>query len=271
MSDQTIFGNESIPQTPANPNTGSNPVLTQNDALATMLADIRNEQGQPKYRSVEDALKALKVSQEYIPTLKQQLDAKDRELSELKPQVEKINTLEETLRQLTQNQNTPANQPARVDEEVIANLVNSQLSRVQEQATQAANIKAVVAKVREQFGDKAEEVFYSKATELGMSKADINALAAKSPSAAIAALGFKTEPTQLNLRPGGSVNTAAINPPSNSAIGRNSKPILIGATNQEQREELRNARQMVDELLAQGLTTYDLSNPTIYNKVFKRT
>jgi hypothetical protein len=271
MSDQTIFGNEINQQTPAIPNAGSNPNPNQNDALATMLMEIRNEQGQPKYRSVEDALKALKASQEYIPTLKQQLDEKERQLNELKPQVDKITTLEETVRQLTQNQNTAVNQPARVDEEVIANLVNSQLTKVQEQAVQAANIQAVVAKVREQFGEKAEEVFYSKATELGMSKADINALAAKSPSAALAALGIRSEPQKPGLVPGGSVNTAAINPPSNSAIGRNSKPVLIGATSQEQRAELQNAKQMVDELLAQGLTTYDLSNPTVYNKVFKRT
>ncbi len=272
MSDQTIFGNESNSQTPATPPGNSNPQPNQSDALTTLLMEIKNETGQPKYRSVEEALKALKHSQEFIPSLKQQLDQRTQELDALRPQLEKISTLEETLQRLTQNQNTPANKPVAVDEEVIANLVNSQLTRAQEQAKQAENLKSVVASVREIAGDKAEEVFYGKAAELGMSKAEINALAAKSPAAALAALGLtKSAPNAPSLTPNGSVNSAGFNPPQDSAIGRNAKPVLIGATSQEQRAELHNARKMVDELQAQGLSTYDLTKPEVYNKVFKRT
>lgn len=272
MSDQTIFGNEN-PQTPANPPSGnSNPQTSQNDPVVTMLMEIKNEFGQPKYRSVEEAIKALKHSQDYIPTLKQQLDQREQELAALRPQVEKITTLEQTLQQLTQNQNTAANKQPVVDEEVIANLVNSQLTRAQEQAKQAENLKSVVATVKEIAGDKAEEVFYGKAAELGMSKAEINALAAKSPAAALAALGLTKPATQPpQFTPGGTVNTAGFTPPQDSAIGRNTKPVLIGATSQDQRSELHNARRMVDELMAQGMTTYDLSKPEVYNKVFKRT
>ena len=80
MSDQTsIFGNQNAPA-PQDQNNGGNsnpPTPSSNDQLANLLTGIKNERGEPKYKDVQTALEALRHSQEYIPTLKQEKEAND--------------------------------------------------------------------------------------------------------------------------------------------------------------------------------------------------
>lgn len=273
MADQSIFGENQNSGT--NPNQqgtpGGNPNALPNNDLGTILAGIKNERGEQKYKSVEDALKALQHSQEYIPNLKTELEKRDAELERLRQETAKINSLEQTLLELTQNKNSNTEQPPKgLSEEDIANLVSGQLTKLQQEAVQATNLNAVVETVKNKFGEKSEEVFYSKAKELGMSAAEINALAAKNPKAALKLLGLDdVAPNQSRNVPGaGSINTAGFTPPKDTAIGRNKNPVIVGATTEDLRLEAQNARNMVDELHAQGLSTYDLTDPKVFRKVF---
>ena len=72
--DTSIFNQGQSQATPANQNTnGGVPPAQNNDDLSTLLGAIRNEHGEQKDRTVQDALKALKHSQDYIPEISQKL------------------------------------------------------------------------------------------------------------------------------------------------------------------------------------------------------
>lgn len=273
MADQpSIFG--TTPNTDTNPNpTGSNPVNTSvpND-VDTMLGSIKNERGEPKYRDLQTALQALQASQEFIPTLKSQYETEKAEAQRLREEVARLRTIEETVTQLT-NQREPASQPATpgLTEEQIAELVNRTLSAKDVKASQDANLSTVVSSLQNAFGTDAEKKFYEKASELGMSVAEMNALAAKSPKAVLSMLGVtgQSAPQQNTSATQGSVNTSAFQPQTQSFVGRNSKPTLIGATSQDLQMESHAANQMVAELHAQGKSVYDLTDPKVYFKYFR--
>jgi len=274
VSDPTsIFNNQNTPPGDNQNNGGSNTPNGGNpDPLVTLLAGIKNDRGEQKYKSVEDALNALKHSQDYIPQLSDKLRQQEQELAEAKAAAAKIAELERTLQTLTQNNapSAPASPaPAGVSKEEIAELISNTLTVQQQAAVAKENLGKVVTTLTQSFGDKAEEVFYNKAKELGMSVTEINSLAAKSPQAAFKLLGLDN-PTNAPSAPNtGSINTGGFQPKQDSFVGKNSKPTLIGATTADLREETHNAKRMVDELHNQGLSVHDLTDPKVYFKHFK--
>lgn len=275
MSDPTsIFENNQNQATQPNQNNGgaSNPPNgNQSNPLADLLGSIKNDRGETKYKTVEDALNALKHSQDYIPQLSDKLRQQEQELAEAKAAAAKITELENTLKALTQNANNQQSSPpapAGLSAEEIANLVNQTLTQKQQADLAKANIGTVVSAVTKAFGDKSEEVFYGKAKELGMSVEDINALASRTPTAALKLLGLDSAKPSAPYS-GGGINTSGFQPTQETFVGKNAKPTLIGATSSDLRQESVNSRKMVDELHSQGLTVHDLTDPKLYFKHFK--
>lgn len=271
MADQaSIFGESSSSVTPT-PSGGGNPPNVPTDTLiANLLGEIKNERGEQKYKNLEDALKALKHSQEYIPQLTNTLKQKDEEIATLSGTVSKISEIEKALETLTQRSTTPQQTPgAGMTEEQIAELVTKTLTRSQQEELARTNIATVVRTMQEKFGEKADEIFYAKAEELGMSKAEINAIAAKTPKAVLKLVGIDSVSGTSVSAPGTStLNTAGISPRSDSKIGRNTKGVIIGATSQDFKQELENVKAMVNELHSGGQTVHDLTDPKVYFKVF---
>jgi hypothetical protein len=269
MSDTTgnIFGNQS--QVTPESNGGSNPPNVQNDqAITTMLAGIRNEHGEQKYRTLDDALKALKHSQEYIPQLTTKLAQQEAELLSAKSAASKVEEIERTLQALTQ-QKTEAitNANPGISAEQVADLVNQTLTRKQQETIAQSNITSVVANLQAVYGTEAEKVYNAKAQEFGMTVAELNALAAKTPAAVLNLIGVKK-----GQSPGspvhGSLNAGGFAPKPNSKIGRNETIVSIGATSHELAQEWQNAREMRDELEASGMSIDDLTEPKNYYKYF---
>ncbi len=277
MSDQSIFGNQPNSQeTPATSNNadGNNGVPSQNSQpFADLLGSIKNENGQPKYGNTEEALKALKHSQDFIPQLKQENQTLKSELESLRAQVEKLKGVEEVVERLTSQQNTSASTNAPVlDENAIAELVQRTLSKREVEAIQKANVTNVVQTLQANLGAEAEKSFYTKAQELGMSVQQMNALAATSPKAVLNLFGLQgNEVQKVNMpspvKPG--ENTAGFQPKQDTYIGRNTKKLEVGATTREISEELNASRKMLEELQAQGMSVEDLSNPKNYFKLFR--
>lgn len=275
MSDPTsIFNNQNSSETPNNQNNGGSntPNGGSPNPLETLLAGIKNDRGEQKYKSVEDALNALKHSQDYIPQLSDKLRQQEQELAEAKAAAAKITQLEQTLLQLTQNNTPPASAtPAQngLSKEEIAELVSRTLTANQAEAVAKDNLSKVVSTLTQSFGDKAEEVFYGKAKELGMTVTEINSLAAKSPAAAFKLLGLGESKDTPPASSNGGINTSGFAPKQDSFVGKNAKPTLIGATTNDLREESSNAKRMVEELHGQGLSVHDLTDPKVYFKHFK--
>ena len=279
MADQpSIFGNDNQqPATQPNANpAGSNPAGAQPDAnqVATLLSSILNERGEQKYSTIEAALEGLRNAQEFIPNLRTQLTEREREIERLRVEAERAAELERTLAALSTQPPQVPNTPAPVlDESVVAEQVNRLLTQREKQAQAQANLTTVVETFRTQFGTDAEAKFYGKASELGMSKEEVNALAAKSPKAVLTMLGVTQQSAPKPNQPlinTGSFNSAAHTPNAQTYIGRNPNGVIVGATNQDIQMSMDRAKKMVEELHAQGKEVHDLTNPKVYFKLFNQ-
>jgi uncharacterized protein YukE len=240
------------------------------DQFATLLASVKNERGEQKYRDVNEAFNGLKHAQEYIPTLKSELTVKEQALAAALARAAELEEANASLLALTSRSNEPAVPQTPVfDEKKIADLVNQTIEQKQTVQVQKANIDSVVSTLQRVFGADAEKAFYGKAQELGMNMQEMNALAAKSPKAVLTMLGVVGDSQKQNVAPHtSSVNSAAYQPKTDSFVGRNNRSALIGATTEELQAESKNARAMVDELHAAGYTVHDLTDPKMFFKTF---
>lgn len=207
------------------------------------LKDIKNESGEQKYDSVEKALDALKHSQSYIPELKSQLSEKDQKIKELEEKLSKASALDEVVAKLTadQGQQETTPQASGLDEQAVLNLVQSYTQEQQTAQQLAANEKSVSDKLFAKFGEKTKEVVSNKASELGMSVQDLQALSQKSPAAALSLFGASQDtvptPTTGSYQIGGKPQNEELAPPE--------KSLLQGASMKEQAEYLRKVKAQV--------------------------
>lgn len=248
------------------------PNTNHSEQLGTLLSSIKNERGEPKYRTVEDALVALQHSQNFIPQLRQENDLLKQRQTELEQSQARMATLEEEVRKLTQGTARQDNPPATVDQEVLATLVKQTITAEQTAQLAKANQQKVAKAITDKFGaEKAGELFYGKAAELGFSADEINTLAGKSPEAALRLVGISEAPAyrQGTTPPSGSVRTDAFQGNPQSLIGRETTALPLGATAQDHQRLMDNARGMVTELEQHGLTIKDLEDPTNFFKYMK--
>lgn len=265
--------NENTQETPAQEGGANTQSNVQTDDLNTLLSSIVNERGEQKYKSPAEALRALQHSQAYIPQLKQENQAKEQQLSQIQQELQRMRDLEDAVQQLTQRQQQTSTQAPAYDEEKIAALLDKTLTQRTQQQVAQANKATVESTLRQQFGEKAGEVFYGKAKEMNISAEDIQALAAKSPQAALALFGVSGSGVQKpnsQVPPRTALNTAAtmVTPPD-SYIGRETITVPIGGGAQYQKAMMENARKMVTELHEKGMTVDDLTIPANYRKYIK--
>jgi len=274
MSTDSIFSNQDSGTTIPNVDIVSNNVSANNEAeLTNLLSGIKNERGEPKYKSLKEAIIGLQNAQEYIPDLKQSLHNKDIEIEKLRAETKRVADLEDAVRKLTDRGTIEGTPPKTFSEQDIAELVNksldSSLTQREIAAVQKQNIQTVVASLQSTFGADAEKKFYDKAVELGMSVQEFNTLAAKSPKIVLSALGIAGKaPTQAFTPSQGSVNTQGFTPQNDTFVGRNKTATLVGSTTQDLRNESMKAKQMVEELHAAGKSVHDLTDPKVYFKHF---
>lgn len=274
MADQaSIFGDNNQQGTPpVNNEGGGAPLNAQLDnSFADLLGNIKNERGEPKYKTVQDALNGLIHAQSHIQTLTAEQRARDEEIAKLRGDVSKVESLEQAVQALIQKQGEqgqPANVPTETD---IANLVTRTLELKQTEAQQAANIRAVVEAVKKTHGEKAAEVFYARGAEIGLNQAELNALAGKSPKAVLTMLGISANaPTNSGSPNSGTINADGFRPRQDSFVGRNSRPFVLGASNDDRKSEIQASRNMIKELEDQGMSINDLTNPKVYKKLFNK-
>lgn len=267
MSDQASLFKETSSETPTTTG-GSTPNLSPTtDELTTLLLQVKNENGEPKYKSVKDALIGLQHAQTHIQTLLSEKRTVDNELNELRPVATKVTELEKLVNQLTQS-TTPATEPVTkgMSEEQVATLVEQTMTRNEQIRIAKQNTNTVVESVKKAFGENAEKAFYDKASELGMDVASFNALAARTPLAVLKLLGIDKNTTPATSSSGASINTTDFTSNTESLIGRNKKVLPVGATHNEILQEASDSKRMLEELNAQGITIDDLTKPSNYFK-----
>lgn len=271
MSTDSIFNETNSGTTIPNTNTNSTSVTAPVDTdLTDLLGSIKNERGEPKYKTLKDAIVGLQNAQEHIPTLRTSLAEKDTEITRLRAEANRVATLEEAVRNLTERSQGEGRPPKAEPVQDVAELVNRTLNEREVIAQQKTNIGTVVSALQGAFGADAESKFNSAAAELGMSVPELNALAAKSPRAVLKALGVDVkQATKPFTASQGSINSQAFTPNQDTAIGRNQKPSLVGATTQDLMEEHNASKAMVAQLHKEGKSVHDLTDPKVFFKTFR--
>jgi len=153
------------------------------DHFSEMLNSIQNEEGKPKYSSVQQALGSIPHAQKHInaleadnKTLKDELQQLKDQLEEYKSQIERYGSLEDILEQREQTKG--------MTEEELDQYFEQKLAQRENARTAKQNQASVVNSLVEMFGDeqKAAQEFNSLQKELGI---NLEELSAKSPKAVL--------------------------------------------------------------------------------------
>lgn len=275
MSDQTVFDTENKQEVPVND-------------YSALLSNIKNERGEQKYKNIEEALKALASSQEYIPKLHREIDNLKSHNSVLESQYEKALSIEEKINLLLEEQESkqqvfeqeadppkpePVTPPQQENSESNSfdpdNLYKDFRNRMYEEEKNLIaqkNAKDVSDIVYKFYGEKSGEYISNKATELGMSVESLKNLASSSPKAALSLLGLSGK-REMNIS--NSYNSSNFKTTEDNEIRRNQKS-LIGGTTADINNEFRNSSKMVEQLHERGMSINDLTNPQNYYKIFNK-
>lgn len=215
-----------------------------------LLSNITDPNGRPKYSSVEDALKALQHSQSHIQTLEAdngELRGKVEQALERMTEYEKRSkTMEEIIQEVKAGQHNESEKPSEapsVDPEFIESTVEGILTKRQQAELAGRNVNTVIEAFKEKYGEeKAEEVFYSRAEELGVGRDFINNLAAQSPKAVFSLYGIESKPKQTDAFSKSSVNTDRMEPNKQQP----SVKVKFGATTDDMTAAWRAAGQSLN-------------------------
>lgn len=159
-----------------------------------LLAGIKNEQGEQKYANLQEALKGLAHSQDFINTLK----AENAEMSgKLKSQ--------EELAAMLQPQNPGKQDEGRQEPQQVApSLTPEQVLDIVNQRDKKnaadANVNKVKAQMQAKFGAEYNEVLAAKTQELGLTPGLVDTMAGESPEALLKLFGVEeTKPQKSNF------------------------------------------------------------------------
>lgn len=177
----------------------------QSDAdYAAYLQAIVNDEGKPKYNSVEEALKGAANAQEYIRQLKSQL-------SQLEQQAAKGAAINDVMDAIKNQQSQGADQPSKsLGEEDVSAMFQKLLSKAKEDEIKAANESKFSEAIKSAYGDKAKDFIGTKAKELGINTSLLQEMAQTSPVAALQLLGV-TGQQPKNSTNKSTVNTVGFN------------------------------------------------------------
>jgi hypothetical protein len=161
-----------------------------NQIFADQLKNITDDNGEQKYKDVPTALEALRFTQQHIRTL-------EDEHKELRTKATAQETMDKALQNMSAQQAPETTKSEGVNADEIENIALSALDKRDKVLRGRSNMEQVNNALVEQYGgdvEKAKQAFATKASEVGLSVDDMVALAAKSPTAALAYFGTKTDP-----------------------------------------------------------------------------
>ena len=210
---ETLFGNPDATSTtpevtpPAQTSEAEvKPATVQdpNSMFADQLSSIKRPDGQQKFDDVSKAL-------ESIPHANTTIQDQAEKIRVLEEEVAKRKGVEEMVERMGTQAQAETPSVAGLDETTTTGLIESALQRREVKRQQDDNRQTVLKHLQEKYGDKAEEVFNSKASELGLGAAGLTALAISAPLAALAYFDVKSTPSTNSIS--GSVNTASLSQP----------------------------------------------------------
>lgn len=217
MSEENIFSSA------APTNDGGDPAQSP-PALPDNVKDLIGPG--KKYASVEKALEALGHAQSHIANI----EAENKSFREKQAGQLTLEEVNKTVQDLLAAERA-THIPAVVDEATLSGLLDRKLAQKTAADLKVANQTSVVEAMRAKYGDKAQEMYETKAKELGVGVAFLNDVSAASPKAALELFGLVPKASSVP-KSSGSINTDALNqtpaadaPPKSPMFGGTSKDI----------------------------------------------
>lgn len=218
------------------------------DIWVEKLGGITREDGTPKYETVEQALDALKASQDHIARI-------ERENADLASKAQENDTLKQTLERLGGNkmsEEKPAGQPPAnggqsaeaANEELVKRLLNQSLAEQKQIETAINNVKLVQDTLIAKYGpDKTRELIALKAQALNTSPEQLKQLSATNPKLVLEIFGNTPNAPSANS---GTVNLG-YRPAPDDEIKRPEKSLLSGpaATDRNRADMMKKIREKV--------------------------
>lgn len=239
MTDQSIFSDNEKPQeTPVKETTENNSLF------ADQLSKIVNERGEPKYKTVEDALEGNAHAQKYITELKQELETIKTSHLTVEQELAKRKSVEEALERLAPRQDQQAEpKPNGLDGDELARTVEELLNKRENTTKQQQNFESVVSSISSQYGDKAAEQIGLKAKELGVTKQELEQMAREKPSLVLQLFNLKQQSSSNVTSSGQRVPSDYTPRPDETP--RPTKSMMSGATTRERVAYLQEIRKSV--------------------------
>lgn len=180
-------------ETNKQPNPAETPPNPNADPFVDLLTEIKGDDGQPKYKSIEDAIKALAHSQQFIKTLQEEKRGVEQERDTAREELTKMGSIEDFINRIDPNaepkkSNPTGEVPKGLSEEDIQALLDKNLTQREQQRRQEDNLGSVIRKMSELHGDKAASVIAQRAKELNTTTEELRNLAKTNPNMAMALL-----------------------------------------------------------------------------------
>tara|TARA_R110002051_G_scaffold18015_3_gene51990 strand:- start:5328 stop:6062 length:735 start_codon:yes stop_codon:yes gene_type:complete len=174
-----------------------------------------------KFATVEDLAKGKQEADTFIEQLKGEMSGLR---SDLDQRVSSTALLEEIRKereaQLQQSADAAqGNTSPQLDQGDITNLVNQTIEQREVQQTATGNILSVDTKMKEMYGEKAQEVMLQKAKASNISVEFLQDIASKSPEAFYNVLGITEQKTPTTPMTTGSISTTGLAATQTTTLG----------------------------------------------------
>ena len=144
-----------------------------------------------KYATIDEVYKAFPNAQKHISTLEEENRVIKEELAKRRTAEELLNDIQSRVTPQSNGDTTTS----KVDIPDISSLVRQEVERVKIEESYKVNQKTVVDELTKVYGDKAREKYAALATELGVTKENLNQLALTSPTAFFKLAGITPQTT----------------------------------------------------------------------------
>jgi len=183
-----------------------------------LLQQITNEEGKPKYSSVEEALKGNVHAQRHISTLEQENQRYKEETARMEEMLKQFSDNNESQAKTEDNvaTTTPSESPKPEEsasvpsEDELLERLQARLTEKQKAEQREKNKREALERAQSVYGERTAEVLKEKADALGVDPQWLVSQAEYSPAAFYNLVGVENQRKQSSDFTGSSVNSAAL-------------------------------------------------------------
>lgn len=204
---------------------------TTTDPYQELLKSITDNEGRPKYDSVEKALQGTQHAQKHIGTLEEENEKLRQRMEQMESFFDKYKEQQESKQTDQSTTDTTATQETQtqLDPDSLFQEFEARLAQKTQAQQKEQNKRQALEAVMSHYGEKAADVIKEKAADAGMDYRDLLGLAETSPKAfnKLVGIGDSKQTTSSFTR--SSVNSASLSGKTQETQPKKN-PLLSGRT-----------------------------------------